>query len=103
LNFKNLRRITIRKNTSWNYSYYPVIFNNENQLIEVQKALNEKKIFPRRYFYPSLNTLDYVEFQEMKISQQVSKTILCLPLYAELQDSDLELISNIINKVLSTY
>jgi len=103
LNFKNLRRITIRKNTSWNYSYYPVIFNNENQLLEVQKALNEKKIFPRRYFYPSLNTLDYVEFQEMKISQQVSKTILCLPLYAELQDSDLELISNIINKVLSAY
>ena len=57
------------KNATENYSYCPVVFKNEGQLLKVQKALNEQKIFPRRYFYPSLDTLDYIEpKQEMKIS-----------------------------------
>ena len=36
---------------------------------------------PRRYFYPSLNTLPYVNNQNMPISEDISKRILCLPLY----------------------
>ena len=53
-----------------NYSYFPVVFKNEEQLLKVQKALNKKDIFPRRYFYPSLDTLDYIEpKQECKISR----------------------------------
>lgn len=101
LNFENLRRISIREDTNWNYSYYPVIFKTEHQLLVVQRALNDKKIFPRRYFYPSLNTLDYVKFTEMKIAQDISQRILCLPLYAELHNDEIDLISKIINKVLS--
>ncbi|MCT7584000.1 DegT/DnrJ/EryC1/StrS family aminotransferase [Aliarcobacter butzleri] len=80
-----------------NYSYFPVVFKNEEQLLKVQKALNEKQIFPRRYFYPSLDTLDYIEpKQECKISRDISKRILCLPIYAELekdvQDTIIEII-----------
>lgn len=68
-----------------NYSYFPVIFKSEEQLVKVQKALNEKDIFPRRYFYPSLDTLEYIEpKQECKISRDISKRILCLPIYGEL-------------------
>ena len=36
------------KNATENYSYCPVVFKNEGQLLKVQKALNEQKIFPRR-------------------------------------------------------
>ncbi|RXJ78443.1 DegT/DnrJ/EryC1/StrS aminotransferase family protein [Arcobacter sp. F2176] len=69
-----------------NYSYFPVVFKSEEELLKVQKALNEKQIFPRRYFYPSLDTLDYIEpKQECKISRDISKRILCLPIYAELE------------------
>lgn len=69
-----------------NYSYFPVVFDSEEQLLKVQKALNEKDIFPRRYFYPSLDTLEYIEpKQECKISRDISKRILCLPIYAELE------------------
>jgi dTDP-4-amino-4,6-dideoxygalactose transaminase len=72
-------------NSTENYSYFPVVFKSEDQLLKVQKALNEKQIFPRRYFYPSLDTLGYIEpKQEMPISRDISKRILCLPLYAEL-------------------
>ena len=101
LDFENLKKIVIRNNTDWNYSYYPVIFKSENHLLQVQRALNEEKIFPRRYFYPSLNTLDYVKFEEMEISQDISKSILCLPLYAELRNDEIGFISKIINKTLS--
>lgn len=69
-----------------NHSYFPVIFENEEELLRVQKALNEKDIFPRRYFYPSLDTLEYIEpKQECKISREISKKILCLPIYPELE------------------
>lgn len=82
-----------------NYSYFPVVFKNEEQLLKVQKALNKKDIFPRRYFYPSLDTLDYIEpKQECKISRDISKRILCLPIYAELeqniQDTIIEIIKD---------
>jgi dTDP-4-amino-4,6-dideoxygalactose transaminase len=99
LNFEKLRKLVIREETEWNYSYYPIIFEDENQLLKVEKALNEKHIFPRRYFYPSLNTLNYVDYAEAKISECISKRILCLPLYKDLSISEIEFISGIINKV----
>lgn len=68
-----------------NYSYFPVLFTNEDQLKQVQKALNEEDIYPRRYFYPSLDTLEYIEpKQYMPKSRDVSKRILCLPLFTGL-------------------
>lgn len=73
LNFEKLRKLVIREDTEWNYSYYPIIFENEKQLLKVQEALNKEQIFPRRYFYPSLNTLEYVEFAEMKSSGNITK------------------------------
>ena len=48
-------------NASENYSYFPIVLKSEEQLLKVQKALNDENIFPRRYFYPSLDTLKYIE------------------------------------------
>ena len=74
------------ENATQNYSYAPVIFKSEKELLKVQKALNDKQIFPRRYFYPSLDTLTYIEpKQECKISRDISKRILCLPIFNELE------------------
>lgn len=97
LDFSKLRTMNLRENTSWNYSYYPVIFETETQLLNVQKALNEKNIFPRRYFYPSLNKVGYLNAAEMPVSEQIAKTILCLPLYAEIDEESLNLICTILN------
>jgi len=72
-------------NATENYSYFPVVFKSETELLKVQKALNHVEINPRRYFYPSLDTLEYIEpKQECKISRDISKRILCLPVYPEL-------------------
>lgn len=82
------------ENASENYSYFPIVLKSEEQLLKVQKALNDENIFPRRYFYPSLDTLEYIEpKQECKISRDISKRILCLPVYIELDfDNQKEII-----------
>ncbi len=72
-----------------NYSYIPIILKDEEQTLKIQKALNDKNIFPRRYFYPSLDTLDYIEPKQfMPNSRDISSRILCLPLYPGLTEDD---------------
>ncbi|NBU81512.1 MAG: DegT/DnrJ/EryC1/StrS family aminotransferase [Flavobacteriaceae bacterium] len=100
LDFKLLQKISIRENTVWNYSYYPIIFETESQLVRVQEALNQQQIFPRRYFYPSLNTIPYVAEDFMPISESIAARILCLPLYVELSQENLQEIVKIINAML---
>lgn len=99
LNFINLKKIQLREGTYWNGSYYPILFESEAVLLKVVAKLNENNIFPRRYFYPSLNTLPYLEHQSCPISETVSKRILCLPVYHGLTSKDLIKIVNLINKV----
>ncbi len=100
LDFSKLRTIKIRENTQWNYSYYPIVLENEEILLQIQNTLNEQNIFPRRYFYPSLNTINYVGNVSMPISESIASRILCLPLYAELEIKDVKNIVSIINNNL---
>ena len=100
LDFNKMREMKLRTTTVWNYSYYPVIFKTEESLLKVQKALNEVAIFPRRYFYPSLNKLEYLTADSMPISESIAGTILCLPLYVGLEKEELSKICNIINSNL---
>jgi len=82
-----------------NYSYFPIIFNTEEQLLNVEKALNEVEIFPRRYFYPAVNTLhSIVSYVTMPIAEDIAKRILCLPHYWKLKDVTVEMIINTIKK-----
>jgi dTDP-4-amino-4,6-dideoxygalactose transaminase len=100
LNFNVLSSLKIRKNTLWNFSYYPIIFESEEQMLKVQKALNLQSIFPRRYFYPSLSSLNYVHKQSTPIADDIAKRILCLPLYPDLKIDVLELITKVINTTI---
>jgi len=98
LDFTKLKKQIIREDTTWNYSYFPIIFESEEILLKTVKALNAKDIYPRRYFYPSLNNLPYIDKKmEMPISDSISKRVLCLPLYTTLKKKEVTLISEIIN------
>lgn len=98
LDFEKLDKLKIRKGVKWNCSYYPIIFENEEILQKVLKRLSEDDIFPRRYFYPSLNTLNFITYEEMPISESIAKRVICLPLYVGLKTSELIKITEIINK-----
>jgi len=89
------------ENATENYSYFPVVFKDESELLKVQKALNVADINPRRYFYPSLDTLNYIEPRQVcETSRDISKRILCLPIYAELERDIQEKIIEIIKGVI---
>jgi dTDP-4-amino-4,6-dideoxygalactose transaminase len=87
----------VLKGFSYNYAYYPVIFETEKSLLEVKKNLEAKNINARRYFYPSLNTLPFLQTRKhCPVSEDLSNRVLCLPLYPGLTASELELISDTI-------
>lgn len=85
----------------YNYAYYPVRLESEQKLLEVTEALRKEDIVPRRYFYPSLNQLPYLDFYNpCPVSEKISAAALSLPLYYDLAIRDVERISHIINKTL---
>jgi dTDP-4-amino-4,6-dideoxygalactose transaminase len=100
LDFSKLRRLSIRSGTGWNYSYYPVILATENVLLTVLEKLNGHGIFPRRYFYPSLNTLDYANGAASPVSEDIARRVLCLPLYADVPTDVCEMVVRQINSAL---
>lgn len=82
-----------------NYSYFPIIFQSEAALLNVLDALAEEQIYPRRYFYPSLNEYSkVVDVVSMPVSEDISRRILCLPLYRNLSDHDVKRIANLVLK-----
>ena len=94
-------RPRMQENLDYNYAYYPVLFKNEQELLAVFEALNQEGIFPRRYFYPSLNRLPYLKnYQVCPISEDISSRVACLPLYPDLKDECIIKICRIIKKVL---
>jgi len=102
LDFTRVRTMKIRENTKWNYSYYSIIFESESKLLAVQQKLNQIEIYPRRYFYPALNTVEYYISTKvnMPIAEDIAKCVMCLPLYAGLSKNDLETIVAQINSAL---
>lgn len=85
--------------TCRNYSYYPVVFQSEDDLLAAFGRLAEISVFPRRYFYPSLNELSYVEnAARCPISEDIAKRSACLPLYAGLAEKDVTKICRVINE-----
>ena len=94
-----VKRPKIRDGLEYNYIYYPIILKNEEETLEIIKKLNEQEIYPRRYFYPSLNSLQFVENKgECPIAEDISKRVLTLPLYNGLKEEEIRKICDIIKK-----
>jgi dTDP-4-amino-4,6-dideoxygalactose transaminase len=89
----NLLKPKITPGTTYNYAYYPVIFKSEDELLKIMKRLTDKNIGTRRYFNPSLNTLNYVKNSVCEISEDISRRVLCLPIYHDLNEGDIDSIA----------
>lgn len=100
LNTHKIKLLAIRDNSEWNYSYFPVIFDDEKLLLQTEAALKEKEIIPRRYFYPSLNTLVYLpDSMACAISEGISRNILCLPVFHDIPLDTIRTICECINSI----
>lgn len=90
--------ISFQKITSdCNYSYFPAIFADEDTALNVIDVLNSINVFPRRYFYPSVNTFSkLVPYVAMPHSEDIAQRILCLPLHFGMSMDDVEEIASLI-------
>ncbi len=89
------------KDANKNYAYFPVIFDSEKIMLEVMDKLQKLEIFTRRYFYPSLaNTLPYVASKSLEVTDDICRRVLCLPLYFDLADNDVDFICAQIEKCM---
>ena len=88
----------IAPETQYNYSYFPIVFENETTLLKVLKILNLNNVYPRRYFMPSLSELHYVSEQSSPIAEDISRRVLCLPLYHTLSDEEMDMICRLIKR-----
>lgn len=78
----------INENASKNFAYLPVFFRSSVERLNVQQTLNVLGIYPRRYFFPSLDTLSYIEPKQFcRNSRDLSDRILALPLYDGLEEA----------------
>ena len=91
-----VKRLQINTNTVFNYAYYTVVFETEAQLLKSVSELNDNRIFPRRYFYPSLTRLRYVTKQQTPVCDDISKRTLCLPLFFDLTKEEIDYICRIL-------
>lgn len=80
-----------------NFSYFPLIFESEDLMLKCIEVLKLNEIGTRRYFYPSLaNALPYIEPQAMKITDDISRRVLCLPFYYDLTLEEVDHICRIL-------
>ena len=68
------------KGLEYNSAYFPVLLADEPALLRSVASLSRLNIHPRRYFYPSLNRLPYINGGRCPVSDQAAKAVLCLPM-----------------------
>ncbi|MGN8068897.1 DegT/DnrJ/EryC1/StrS family aminotransferase [Mucilaginibacter sp. 22184] len=83
----------------YNYAYFPILFKSEDLMKECKAKLELAQIYCRRYFYPSLSALPYVENVEMPVCDSIASRIMCLPMYHTLTLSDLDLICRLLLRI----
>ena len=95
----------IQKDVKPNYAYFPAIFDEKvfgSSRNEVFEALGNEGIGARKYFYPLTNTFDCFhgkyDSNLTPVALHLSKRVLTLPLYADLDLEDVDRICEIIIK-----
>jgi dTDP-4-amino-4,6-dideoxygalactose transaminase len=83
----------------YNYAYFPIMFKSEELMKESKAKLEMAQIYCRRYFYPSLSSLPYVDNVKMPVCDSVASRIMCLPLYHTLTISELDLICRLLLRI----
>ena len=88
-----------------NYSYFP-IFITENQFgmsrDSLYSKLQENNIYGRRYFYPLISNfpvyrgLESANPANLPVATKLADQVLCLPMYADLSDDDVERILKVV-------
>ncbi|MBR7781164.1 DegT/DnrJ/EryC1/StrS family aminotransferase [Undibacterium luofuense] len=96
--------MAVFKDAASNYAYFPVLINDAYPISRdaLYALLRENGIFARRYFFPLIsNFAMYQHFPSadpanLPVASQVARQVLCLPIYPELNDEDLQRIISLV-------
>jgi dTDP-4-amino-4,6-dideoxygalactose transaminase len=94
-----VRRPDTNGESSVNNAYYPVLFETHEAMKKATEYLEKREISPRRYFHPSLSSLDYVPEMNTPVSDDAARRVLCLPLYHTLTREEQEMIARFLLRV----
>ena len=101
---KNLRMITFPKYLKYNYAYMPIFFNDGIMVRDkVYKSLKDKNIICRKYWYPILPDHNFYKnsiINDLTNARKLSESVLCLPIYPDLNSKNINLIIQVIEQVL---
>ena len=88
-----------------NYAYFPIVVDPERYGAtrdELQLRLKQENIYTRKYFYPITSAFDCYKNQYdpqlTPIAYEISHQVLTLPIYGDLQETELDLICNTIRR-----
>jgi len=89
-----------------NFSYFPILVGPDYPISrdELNERFREAGIFPRRYFYPLISEfsmyrgLPSAHRDHLPVATRVSRQVLCLPIYPDL---DMDAVDKIINFIVS--
>lgn len=89
---------------SSNYSYFPVFVEPDYALSRdaLYQRLREHNIFARRYFYPLISdfpmyrAISSAAPSNLPAASEVASRVLCLPIYPDLSESDVDRICDLI-------
>jgi dTDP-4-amino-4,6-dideoxygalactose transaminase len=90
------QRMVINDEVEFNCAYYPLLLRDEASTLQVMRDLHAYRISPRRYFFPSLNTVPFFFSRNLSVSESISKRIICLPQYFNLTMQDIDYVANVI-------
>jgi dTDP-4-amino-4,6-dideoxygalactose transaminase len=105
-NIPGIRYLNDIENVRHNYIYFP-IFVCEKEYgktrDELYEILKKNDIFARRYFYPLIS--EFLPYKSLPSSNaknlpnatKLSREVICLPMYADLSESDVENVCRLLN------
>ncbi len=100
---------TYRDDVARNYAYCPVFFDEKvlgKTRDDIYDHLASKNIYTRKYFYPPTNEFECFRDKgyrgETKVASRLSKQVLTLPIYPDLELENVEMICDSIRKNVET-
>lgn len=90
-----------------NYSYFPIFIDEEKYGMSrdaLYAKLKENNILGRRYFYPLISEfstykgLESSSKENLPVAHKLANSVICLPMYADLTDEDMERIIEVVKK-----
>ncbi|MFW5879381.1 MAG: DegT/DnrJ/EryC1/StrS family aminotransferase, partial [bacterium] len=89
------------------YAYFPVFIDKEQYGMsrdDLYEKLKQNGIYARRYFYPLISDFSMYKSMEsanpahLPVASKAAEEVICLPIYPDLEEEDVERIINMINE-----